>query len=270
MYSTASATSRTPIWGSGTTEPSAWSAPLPKPCVISVTALPTSICPQAIPYLRPSSEIALVSPVIACLVAVYAAACGRGTCAEIEPLLMIRPPPRRFMAVEGLARAQERAGQIRIDHSLPVGQGELFEGRGRPKYPGIVEEQVDPAKPFLRLPEQGPNRRFPGYVRRHHEAGGSVIAQGLVQFGLAPAGQDHVVAGIEQGHRHRPADARTRPRHHGYRICATGLLAHRNPRLLSSAVRGPGGCSRRLRAPSRSRLKAGAPGNREFGEIVSS
>ncbi len=34
----------------------------------------------------------LVRPVIACLVAVYAALWGRGVCADIEPLLMIRPP----------------------------------------------------------------------------------------------------------------------------------------------------------------------------------
>jgi hypothetical protein len=60
--------------------------------VISVAALPTSICPQAMSWARPSSAICRVRPVIACLVAVYATACGRGTWAEIEPLLMIRPP----------------------------------------------------------------------------------------------------------------------------------------------------------------------------------
>ena len=38
--------------------------------VISVAALPMSICPQAMSYPRPSREVALVSPVIACLVAV--------------------------------------------------------------------------------------------------------------------------------------------------------------------------------------------------------
>ena len=51
-----------------------------------------SIWPQAMSYLRPSSAVDLVSPVIACLVAVYGAEFGRGACAEIEPLLMIRPP----------------------------------------------------------------------------------------------------------------------------------------------------------------------------------
>ena len=51
-----------------------------------------SIWPQAMPNGRPSSEMDLVSPVIACLAAVYTTLRGRGLCAEIEPLLMIRPP----------------------------------------------------------------------------------------------------------------------------------------------------------------------------------
>ena len=51
-----------------------------------------SICPQAMSYLRPSSESDLVSPVMACLVDVYGAEFGRGAWAEIEPLLMMRPP----------------------------------------------------------------------------------------------------------------------------------------------------------------------------------
>ena len=51
-----------------------------------------SIWLQAMSYLRPSSDVDFVSPVIACLVAVYGAEFGRGACAEIEPLLMMRPP----------------------------------------------------------------------------------------------------------------------------------------------------------------------------------
>src|ERR1700694_4642819 len=59
---------------------------------MSVKALPMSIWPQAMSYLRPSSDVALVRPLMACLVAVYGAEFGRGTWAEIEPLLMMRPP----------------------------------------------------------------------------------------------------------------------------------------------------------------------------------
>ena len=40
----------------------------------------------------PSRLVDLVSPVSACFVAVYGAESGRGRCAEILPLLMMRPP----------------------------------------------------------------------------------------------------------------------------------------------------------------------------------
>jgi hypothetical protein len=60
--------------------------------VIGVEALPMSIWPQAMPCGRPSRAIDFVSPVMACLVAVYGAEFGRGAWAEIEPLLMMRPP----------------------------------------------------------------------------------------------------------------------------------------------------------------------------------
>lgn len=44
------------------------------------------------PCLRPSSEVDLVKPKIACFETVYAVESGRGVHAEIEPLLMILPP----------------------------------------------------------------------------------------------------------------------------------------------------------------------------------
>src|SRR5262245_18375095 len=60
--------------------------------VMSVAALRTSTWPTAMPYLRPSSDAAFVRPVTACLGAVYGEEFGRGSSAEIDPLLMIRPP----------------------------------------------------------------------------------------------------------------------------------------------------------------------------------
>ena len=70
IISTASATCTGSNVGSGRTLPSAWRAPTAIPAVMSVAALPTSICPQAIRYGLPSSESDFVSPVIACFVAV--------------------------------------------------------------------------------------------------------------------------------------------------------------------------------------------------------
>ena len=79
MYTTARATCSTSIVGSTAVSPLAWSTPIFIRAVISVWALPTSIWPQAMSYLRPSNAAERVSPVIACLVAVYGAELGRGT-----------------------------------------------------------------------------------------------------------------------------------------------------------------------------------------------
>src|ERR1700722_8586287 len=84
--------------GSGMVAPLACGTPAAMRCVISVPALPISIWPQAISNARPSSAIDFVSPVMACLVAVYGAELGRGTWADIDPLLMMRPP-RGFCAL---------------------------------------------------------------------------------------------------------------------------------------------------------------------------
>ena len=50
---------------------------------MSVAALPMSICPQAMPYARPSSAVDFVRPEMACFVAVYGADRGRGDIDEI-------------------------------------------------------------------------------------------------------------------------------------------------------------------------------------------
>ena len=56
--------------GSGASEPSACGTPWLICAVMAVAALPMSICPQAMSWARPSREMDLVRPVIACLVAV--------------------------------------------------------------------------------------------------------------------------------------------------------------------------------------------------------
>src|SRR3990172_2214844 len=92
IYTTDRATCCTSIVGSTSTDPLACSTPLLILAVSSVAALPMSIWPQAMSYFRPSSEVDLVRPVIACFVAVYATEFGLGACAEMDPLLMMRPP----------------------------------------------------------------------------------------------------------------------------------------------------------------------------------
>ena len=92
MQSTAFATFSTSIVGSIMVVPFGCGTPFAIRSVIGVAALPMSIWPQVMSYFLPSSDVAFVRPVIACLVEVYGAELGRGVWAEIEPLLMIRPP----------------------------------------------------------------------------------------------------------------------------------------------------------------------------------
>src|SRR3954447_15637772 len=88
----ARATHSTSMVGSIAIVPFAWRIPAFIFAAISVSALPMSIWPQAMSKARPSRAVDFVRPVMACLVAVYGAEFGRGVWAEIEPLLMIRPP----------------------------------------------------------------------------------------------------------------------------------------------------------------------------------
>src|SRR5215813_11085470 len=65
-------------------------------------------------YFRPSKAVDLVRPVIACFVAVYAAEFGRGVWAEIEPLLMIRPPLGDWRFISAIARWAHRKAPVRL------------------------------------------------------------------------------------------------------------------------------------------------------------
>src|SRR5436309_5720106 len=65
-------------------------------------------------YLRPSSEVDLVRPVIACLVAVYGAECGRGAWADMEPLLTIRPPRGCWLFMTLIASWVQRNAPVRF------------------------------------------------------------------------------------------------------------------------------------------------------------
>ena len=81
---------------------------------MSVSALPMSIWPHAMSYFRPSRAADLVSPVIACFVAVYGAEFGRGVCAEIDPLLMIRPPRGSWSFMRRNASRVQRNAPVRL------------------------------------------------------------------------------------------------------------------------------------------------------------
>src|SRR5215467_5043223 len=114
MCTTALATRSASIIGSARVLPSGCRAPDASIRARSVAALPMSIWPQAMSYARPSRDVAFVRPVIACLVAVYGAENGRGECAEIEPLLMIRPPRGSWSLITRNAAWVHRNAAVRF------------------------------------------------------------------------------------------------------------------------------------------------------------
>src|SRR5689334_2690847 len=96
------------------TLPLACGTPLAMRAVRSVAALPMSIWPHAMSYFRPSSDVDLVRPVMACLVAVYGTELGRGACAEMEPLLMMRPPRGSWLFMILKASCVQRNAPVRL------------------------------------------------------------------------------------------------------------------------------------------------------------
>lgn len=106
---------------------------------------------------RPSSAVARVSPSTACFVVVYPVACGRGACAAMEPLLIIRPGAfisslvskfsvseltswwgLGFEHLEGLACAEERPDEVHVDDVLEGGEGYFVERRARMTHARIL------------------------------------------------------------------------------------------------------------------------------------
>ena len=73
-----------------------------------------SIWPQAMSKWRPSSDSDLVRPVIACLAAPYGAALGRGVWAEMDPLLMMRPPRGCWVFIRRTAPCAHKNAPVRF------------------------------------------------------------------------------------------------------------------------------------------------------------
>src|SRR5678815_2423899 len=100
--------------GSTATCPLACGTPFAMRAARSVCALPMSIWLHAMSYLRPSSEVDFVNPDTACLVAVDGAELGRGACAEIDPLLMMRPPRGDWSFMILIASCVHRNTPVRL------------------------------------------------------------------------------------------------------------------------------------------------------------
>ena len=115
-----------------------------------------SIWPQADVPCAAVERGGLVSPVTACLVAVYGAECGRGDVRRERAIVDDAAAARllRLHQAEGVLGAQEDAGQVHVHDRAPLLDAEGVDRKPRRRHPGIVEEHVEPAECGLRLGEQ--------------------------------------------------------------------------------------------------------------------
>ena len=115
----------------------------------------------------------MVSPVIACFVAVYGALLGLGTWAEIDPLLMIRPPEGScvFIKRNACPGTQERAGEVHVHDTLPILDFELVDGYRRRHRARIVEQQIEAAVIGAHPVEEGRDRSGLAHIGGDGRAG---------------------------------------------------------------------------------------------------
>ena len=133
-----------------------------------------SICPQAMSWARPSSAVERVSPVTACFEAVYAADSGLR-------LLLLHQPER-------VLRAEERPGQVGLDHGPPGLGVEVLERDGRRVDAGVVEQEIEAAKAILDLAEERGDRLRVADIRRDRDRSVPRLRGGRFQRVETPAG----------------------------------------------------------------------------------
>ena len=139
---------------------------------------------------------------------VWRAIPGAGLCAEIEPLLMIRPPRGRWarMIRDGLLGAQEGAGQVGGDRLRPVVVADLIDCPPRPGQAGVVDQQVEPPERGRYRLEEGADRVRVGNVGRQRDREIRLSGR-LTQCVLLAAGQRDPPTAGEQD----PGDASPDP-----------------------------------------------------------
>ncbi len=77
---------------------------------------------------------------------------GRGVCAAIDPLLMMRPP-RGFWLLHdahGFLRAQEHPREIGVHHGGPLIEAEIFHRNARRTDARVVEQQIQATERVVR------------------------------------------------------------------------------------------------------------------------
>lgn len=120
---------------------------------------------------RPSSEAVLVSPMTACLVAVYAMELGRGVWAEIDPLLMRKPADGALGLhhTKGLLQAENmplRLMSTTLRHCSMVSSSSGTPGALTPAF---IQQHVDSAPGVDHGVEEGVHRIRVGHISGHSQ-----------------------------------------------------------------------------------------------------
>ena len=152
-----------------------------------------SIWPHAMSYARPSSDVDFVSPVMACFVAVYGAENGRGEVAEMEPLLMIRPPRGVWSCMIRNASCVQRNAPVRLVSTTAFQRSRerSSSGTGGAPMPALLTSRSSRPNRSRTAANSARHGRGIRDVARHGDrAAADLGRRGLERLG-SPAGQDH-------------------------------------------------------------------------------
>ena len=154
---------------------------------------------------------------MACFAAVYGADSGRGVVRRDRAVVDDPAAARRLLLhqPERLLRAEERAGQVRVDHGPPVLEVELLERHGRRADAGVVEQQVEAPEPSSTSAKSAAtdagSRTSAGIATAPFPASAAAASSGS----QPPAREDDGEAGARERDRAGAADAAARARDDG-------------------------------------------------------
>ena len=217
-----------------------------------------SIWLHAMSYLRPSSEVDFVRPVIACLVAVYGAEFGLGEWADME-LVVDYPSTARLLVLHDLDRllcAEKRSGEIGAHDRRPLIEGHILQRNRWSSETRVVEQKIHPSERIHGPGEQDLHRirvADIGGDAEHSRPELRPLRRRRLQRFLAATSHDDRVSSPGETKCHGPSDA-------GAPTCDDGdfgQTTHRAVLLLLAIVRSDTDSRTRTRAIVRAIVQLG-------------
>ena len=120
-------------------------------------------------------------------------------------MLMILPPPLRFMTGWAACEHKKAPVRVRVEDGMPFGRAIGFR-RLSDRRPGIVDEDVEPAEPVGRAINQRPTGRLVGNVERNERGSACEFGHCHLGFPGIPRGDDNPGPGRDEPFRHAEPD----------------------------------------------------------------